>query len=306
MKFLLSFLLILSWGPTTFAGAKPTIKADREWLRHELNKIGLSQGFINDALESYEPQSFEKVLTLNLLGFLRPPGEHMDRVTPEAVRETKQFMEDNKDAFDLAKEKYKVPPNVIAALLWIETRHGEDMGDFHTASVYMHLLQANRGKNREFLTKAAIVKNKKEENYTVKELRKLMVERTKKKAKWAEEQLIALAAARKHKHLDLKTLRGSYAGAFGLPQFIPSSYGAYAKSVEPETTPDLTDEGDAILSVAFYLAKSGWRNHKNTAKVNALMKYNNSRDYADSILEISKRALRFAPKNREVSSASQN
>src|SRR5437868_6879977 len=118
-------------------------------------------------------------------------------------------------------------------LLWIETRHGDDVGDFHTASVYLHLLQADRAKNRAELTRLALEKNQKKRNYTARELRKLMGQRTKKKAQWAEEQLQAMAVARRQKHLDLKTLRGSYAGAFGLPQFIPASYQAYARSAKP-------------------------------------------------------------------------
>jgi len=269
--------------------------------------MGLSKGFIKEALEIYEPENFDKVLTLNLLGFLRPPGEHMDRVTPEAVRETAKFVKENQEAFDAAKDRYKVPANVIAALLWIETRHGSDTGDFHTLSVYLHLLQTNRAKNRAELTRLAIEKNKKERNYTAKALRTLMAERTKKKYQWAKEQLIALAAIRKEKNLDLKELRGSYAGAFGLPQFIPSSYRAYAKSLEPNDTPNLDDNDDAIVSVAYYLSKSGWKNRKSTAKVTALMKYNNSRDYADAILEISKRATReLQNPHRSLSSTTDN
>ncbi len=284
------------------ASAKPqgskSLRANKVWLKKELKKIGFSENFIADAMQTYEPDSFDKTLTLNLLGFLRPAGQHMNLVTDQAVSESASFIVKNKSAFEFAKKKYRVAPEVISALLWIETRHGQDVGSFHTLSVYLHLLQADVSKNKTALTKLALVKNKEEQAYTPNELRKLMKERTKNKAKWAREQLLALAAARKQKNFDIKTLRGSYAGAFGLPQFIPSSYLAYARAKKPKGVPNLMKKSDAILSVAHYLSKHGWRNNKFTAKIAALMKYNNSRDYADSILAISKRV---AP-NRKLSS----
>jgi membrane-bound lytic murein transglycosylase B len=314
MKLLLSLLLVLSF--SSFAQAKKHrapaakkstgLKADAAWAERELQRIGFSKAFIAESLKYYEPQGFEKTLTLNLLTFLRPAGQHMDLVTPQSVNESMKFIKENQKTFHLAETTYQVPPHVIAALLWIETRHGEDVGTYHTVSVYLHLLQANLAKNRKILIKLALEKNRDENNYTPKALRKTMAERIKKKSQWAQEQLIALAGVRKLKHLDLKTLRGSYAGAFGLPQFIPSSYQAYAKSVDPQATPDLTDSADAILSVAYYLSIHGWKNEDDDAKVEALMKYNNSRDYADSILEISKRvtvASVGAKKRNVVSSA---
>jgi membrane-bound lytic murein transglycosylase B len=233
----------------------------------------------------------------------------MNRVNAEAVRQTQSFVQENQASFDLAERKYKVPANVISALLWIETRHGDNMGKFHINSVYLHLLQANNKKNRVLLTKLAFEKNKKEQRFTKKELRKLMAERTKKKASWAREQILAMASIRKKKHLDITTLRGSYAGAFGLSQFIPSSYLAYAMPAKPGTVAKLTEAPDAIMSVAYYLHRSGWQNNNPDSHVEALMKYNNSRDYADSILEISKQALAANVSNvktRGLSSVKEN
>lgn len=291
MRWIVCLTLLMSIHISAAAKSKPvvTLKANPAWVEKELTKMGFSKGFVKESVKHYDTQSFDRVVTLNLLGFLNPPGQHLNHITPRAVNESSKFIQENQKYFQLAKEKYQVPPHVISSLLWIETRHGGDMGSFHTVSVYLHLLQSDLKKNRQELVTLALQKNKKMRKYSKKALRTLMAERTKKKADWAREQLIALAASRKEKHLDLTTLKGSYAGAFGLPQFIPSSYRSYAKAVKPKETPDLTQTGDAILSVANYLHKHGWRTRKAATKVEALMKYNNSRDYADSILEISKR-----------------
>lgn len=295
MKFLVLLTVLFSLGAPAFAKtkhkSKSPLQADAVWVEKELTRMGLSKGYIAESMKYYEPASFDSTVTLNLLGFLRPAGEHMNRVNAEAVRETQSFVRANQKSFDVASEKYGVPANVISALLWIETRHGDNMGKFHINSVYLHLMQADQKRNRVLLTKLAFEKNKKENRFSKKELRKLMAERTKKKANWAREQILAMASIRKKKHLDITSLRGSYAGAFGLSQFIPSSYLEYAKPVKPGGVAKLTEAPDAIMSVAYYLHRSGWKNAQPDSHVEALMKYNNSRDYADSILEISRQVM---------------
>ena len=54
-------------------------------------------------------------------------------------------------------------------------------------------------------------------------------------------------------------LRGSWAGAMGQPQFMPSAYLKYAESDEGGGAPDIwRSRGDAVASIANFLAKSGW------------------------------------------------
>ena len=59
---------------------------------------------------------------------------------------------------------------------------------------------------------------------------------------------------------DALALKGSYAGAMGYGQFMPSSYRAYAQSYEGDGAPDIWDKpADAIASVGNYLQVHGWR-----------------------------------------------
>ncbi|MEZ0392425.1 MAG: lytic murein transglycosylase [Pseudobdellovibrionaceae bacterium] len=279
------------------------LSPDKLWIQKELKKRGFPKKFIQEALNSYEEQGFETVVKLNLLGFLQPP-QHMDRITPQSIQESVSFMKENLSILKKAQKKYQVPPQVISALLWIETRHGDDRGTFHVLSVYLHLLQVNRTRHIQILTEMAEDVNQRTQKVAAKDIRKILAERTKKRREWALEQLQALAEIHRQKKIDLRTLRGSFAGAFGLSQFIPSSYVQFARSANPKHPADLYKKEDAIFSVAHYLAKHGWKNRSSKAKVTALMKYNNSRDYADSILEISKRAAAEVQKSqsREISS----
>ena len=71
------------------------------------------------------------------------------------------------------------------------------------------------------------------------------------------EQFLILA---KENKLDPLTLTGSYAGAMGAPQFMPSSYRHYAIDANNDSQRDLWDDwDDVIASVANYLHQSGWR-----------------------------------------------
>jgi membrane-bound lytic murein transglycosylase B len=298
-----SFAFSVGGSASAFAktASSPSLTPNKKWLQKELRKMKLSNQFVKLALESYDPKGFETVVKLNLLGFLQPP-QHMDRLTPQSIQETLRFTQENQKVLEQARHKYQVPPTVISALLWIETRHGDDPGRFHILSVYLHLLQTDLLQNRKKITELAFAQNEKLNQYSKPKLKKLMAERTKKRTAWAREQILALAQIDRHRQLNLRTLKGSFAGAFGLPQFIPSSYREFAKSAKSKA-PNLYHKGDAIMSVANYLSKHGWDNRSSAAKVSALMKYNNSRDYADSILEISKQAAsrNLALKNRSLS-----
>ncbi|MEK2688337.1 lytic murein transglycosylase [Bdellovibrio sp. GT3] len=273
------------------ASAAPTHKdlqaQDADWLRQYMLRFGFSKSFTEESVTNYEPKSFGRVVSLNLLGFLTPSGAHLTELDPKAVRKAASFIKENSEAFKTAQQQFGVPAEVVSSLLWIETRHGEDTGSFHIVSVYLHLIQSRNPENLKILTQMALLKNKSVKKYTRPELVALMKKRVESKSKWAEEQLIALAEVRKKKHLNLTELRGSYAGAFGLPQFIPSSYRDFSASLKPDATPNLSNPADAIMSVANYLKQSGWQAKNLEAQITALMKYNNSRDYANGILNIS-------------------
>jgi hypothetical protein len=76
---------------------------------------------------------------------------------------------------------------------------------------------------------------------------------------------------------------GSSAGAFGLPQFIPSSYEAYAVDGDSDGVIDLFNFKDAIYSVANYLKKRRW-GKKSKEQYRAIYSYNPSSCYVDVIL----------------------
>ncbi len=305
MKIFIRIFLILSFYQVALAN-EAAFEPDSTWVKKELKKMRLSKDFIKFSMQNYDDESFEKIANLNIMmGIFHStshPHQHVDRVTDEAVNESLAFMQEHDKCFSEATKRYHVPASVISSLLWIETRHGDDTGTFHTLSVFLNLLQMDRKQNRQHFIEQAMKQNKNDHQFKEKELRHLLAERTSRKSEWARQEILALAKIHDDKKLDLKALHGSYAGAFGLPQFIPSSYLTFAKANKIKKSPDLNKPNDAIMSVAYYLTKHGWKNKTADKKVAALMKYNNSRDYADSILQIAKRVSDQSSQARSISS----
>jgi membrane-bound lytic murein transglycosylase B len=277
--FLIPFLFCFSLGVTAHAkGPKP----DWPYVEKKLTKAGFEKRFIRALKKSYEPQHFETVVKLNLLLFLVKANYHKVQVTAEGERKVLAFLAKNDKIFSQAEKDFGVPRNIIASLLWIETRHGQNQGMFHVASAYLHLLQSERPAVKEFLQSKAGDYAR----HVSKQQRKEIVKRTKTKADWALKELRALQAFYKKNEKLAIRLRGSFSGAFGMPQFLPSSYEMYAKSCTKHKVPDLYQASDAICSVGSYLKKHGWKPKNSKTHLAALMKYNNSRDYAEAILKL--------------------
>lgn len=132
----------------------------------------------------------------------------------------------NKHAASIAKasEQYQVDPEIIVAIIGVETRYGENMGSYR-------VLDALATLGLDYPPRAKFF-NKELENF--------------------------LLLAREQKQ-DPLVLKGSYAGAMGYGQFMPSSYRAYAKDFDGDAIADIWENPqDAIASVANYFKVHGW------------------------------------------------
>lgn len=287
------WLLTLFISLSSFAVPKKPVGPDWAYVEKRLSKGKFSKDFLKAVRDSYEPADFFEVLDLNLLLYLRKSDAHGPQVTEDAVKEVQKFLNENSRAMYASEKKYKVPAHTIASLLWIESRFGGNAGRFHVLSVYLHLIQAERPEVVRQLQANAV-------KFTDKVTKKIEREirlRTKKKAAWAFDEIKALARMYDRNSKMVAGLRGSFSGAFGMPQFLPSSYVRWSKPASPGVAPDLYSADDAIHSVAHYLKGHGWRKSKDPVKT--LMKYNNSEDYAKAILNLSNKAE--AAEKRDVS-----
>lgn len=312
MKILISFAVIVGLSteglivPSSVHAASikskksnSTRKKDHpDWVRieAELKKEKFKSGFIRFLKSHFDPPNHESVLNLNILGFLTPV-DHNDQVTDDAVDETRGFMNVHKRSLALAKKKFKVDPEYVSALLYLETRHGKLRGKFHVPSVFASLIGArNKTVQANLILEAK--KRMNADSPPLKEVLKKVREKIKSKSKWAVSELRVVEKVYKRDPVFAKEWVGSFAGAFGISQFLPSSFSRWAytdrKKGKKIDLPDLDDPHDAILSVGNYLSKNGWGKSRKK-KEKALYHYNNSKDYVEAILSIGDQAMGREP-----------
>lgn len=250
-----------------------------------LKREGFSAPFIRELDSAYDPETSQKVVNLKLMGFLKK-GRYEGHFSGVAVRKIAAYLAKHKAAFARAQKQTGVPPSIVASLLWVETKHGRTLGSYRIADALYSLLEAEHperleGAYRELLTLKPDL-SKVEEDAIKAKIRL----RAKERVEFALKELRALEKIRDRYGKAAVKVRGSYAGAFGIPQFLPSSYLAWAKSSKAGRPSNLFTHEDAILSVAHYLKANGWTGSPQSRQA-ALFHYNRAQGYVDVIQKLS-------------------
>lgn len=146
-------------------------------------------------------------------------------LTPTRVDEGVEFWMSHRDILERAEETFGVPPEIIVAIIGVETLYGRYKGKIRVldslATLGFHYPRRSKFFRSEL------------------------------------EQFLLLT---REEEFDPVALRGSYAGAMGVPQFISSSYRRYAVDFDDDGIRDLlNNSADAIGSVANYLKLHGWK-----------------------------------------------
>jgi len=177
------------------------------------------------------------VLRPKLVSMMQKPAEGMawERyrkifVNPANLKRGRRFMVRYAASLQRAEQKYGVDRTIIAAIIGVETRFGQHLGKYRTLDALTTLAFLYPRRSRFFRAEL--------------------------------EQFLLLTQQQK---LDPMRLRGSYAGAIGIPQFMPSSYRQYAVDLDGDGKRNLMQFADAIGSVAHYLQVHGWEQGKNVA-----------------------------------------
>lgn len=201
-----------------------------------------------------------------------------------AVTKTKIFLLENEELLTRAELKFQVPKEILAALLYVETRHGNYLGDHNVASVYMSLAMADQAEYIEMNLQELREKHKDKGPKALAALERKLMKRTETKSSWAIDQLLALATMDSCCY-DALEIHGSYAGAFGISQFIPASYVEWAIDGNDDSRIDLYTLDDAVFSAANYLKLHGWSNNPK-AQYKAIWGYNHSDAYVKAIQKL--------------------
>jgi membrane-bound lytic murein transglycosylase B len=203
---------------------------------------------------------------------------------PGPIARARRFLQEHQPTLARAEKTYGVEPPVIAAILLIETGFGNNTGRIHALSVFSTFALMEHASYRNKIWAMLAPKDKKRWD------REAFDEKLVRRSEWAYGELRALMKLAQTSGIDPGTLRGSYMGAIGWPQFLPSSIVKYGADGNQDGRVDLYHSEDAIFSIANYLRGFGWCSARTRAeKEEVIYHYNKSRPYVQTILDVAAR-----------------
>ncbi len=238
MRFLVSFFISFS----IFIGSGAVAATNEESLPHRKEV----QYFVNFMVKKHKfsrkklNQLFSEVqLQPKIIESMERPYEKKTWdvyknifLTPQRVQGGLDFWRANQKTLAQAEKRYHVPANIIVAIIGVETSYGKNQGSYRVIDA-LSTLAFNYPKRAPFFTK---------------------------------ELAEYLLLCREHRVSPLE-YKGSYAGAMGKPQFMPSSYRYYAADFKGNVKKDLMNDNQAVIaSVANYFHKHGWNSHQGIAQ----------------------------------------
>lgn len=207
-----------------------------------------------------------------------------------SIDQTIDYLGRHQNALKQAQNLYGVEEEVISAIILVESRLGTFIGK-HLVLNTLSTLAALDDKGCRDMLWNAYAKQKAPGS------RKKFETWARRKSTWAYGELKAFLQYIKDQKVDPYTIRGSYAGALGIAQFMPSSLLRFAQDGNRDGQINLFQHADAIESIANYLKQHGWRpGLKRHEAFRILLRYNHSKYYADTILKVAERLEKLRPK----------
>jgi len=145
-------------------------------------------------------------------------------VTPARIKKGAELARFYREELDALEAQTGVPPQIVVALWAVESSFGQDMGDFEVVNSLATL--AYEGRRADFF----------------------------------RAELLSALRILETENMTPGDLRGSWAGAMGQCQFMPSTYLKYAVDVIGDGRRDIwNSDADVLASIANYLAQLGWQ-----------------------------------------------
>ena len=212
---------------------------------------GISPQLVTTALANIHPVKKVVALDRKQPETTQTLDEYLDNViTQGRIDKGHKLLIENREVLNDISRKTGVEPEFIVALWGLESGFGEKIGDYPVVKTLATL--AYEGRRRDFF----------------------------------ESELIDALKIIQDQQIRPDDLRGSWAGAMGQCQFMPSSYLKYGVDYDNDGYVDIwTNKGDVFASIANYLKTVGWGNDEGT-KEKALKHWNHSSYFVASVFEL--------------------
>jgi len=192
----------------------------------EMKNAGFSESYLRETLaEAKRQQSILKAISRPAEKSLTWGEYRKIFIEPKRIGQGVIFWQENQEALALAEKTYGVPAEIIVSIIGVETRYGRITGSYRVLDALATLGFDYPRRSEFFLGQL--------------------------------EEYLHLV---KEENVDITSLKGSYAGAMGYGQFIPSSYRNFAVDFDNDGKRDIwKNKKDAIGSVANYFAEHKWK-----------------------------------------------
>ncbi len=201
-------------------------EAAQQFAAKMASEHGFDRAWINDLLAQAERKQ-------SILDAISRPAERTLEwkdyrkifIQESRIEQGVAFWKEHRATLERAEKQYGVPPHIITAIIGVETRYGRHMGNYRVLDAL-----ATLGFDYP------------------------------KRGKFFSRQLEEFLLMTREQGLNPLTMTGSYAGAMGFGQFIPSSYRSFAVDFDGDGVADIVNNPvDAIGSVANYFSEHHWR-----------------------------------------------
>jgi len=222
--FALSILLLLPALPEPAAANERAFKAFIKEIKQEAKKDGIARKHLK-ALDRLTPDPEVQRLAARQPEYVKPIWAYLTHmVTEERLRLGRKELQSREAFLDGLEEKYGVPRGILIAIWGVETNYGGNKGSF---SVLRSLATLGyQGKRADF----------------------------------GRQQLLYALRILQSGDVTLAGFKGSWAGAMGHTQFIPTTYADYAADGTGDGIKNIwTEPRDALASSAYYLKRMGWQ-----------------------------------------------
>ncbi len=224
-RFIVSFIVVLmiSIPATSSASSSARLNNVRvDYIRKQLILSGFSAVSVNKLLADKRLRLYP----VKIVAYKQPDWKSIEDklYSPASLQRGADYIKSNQTVFDQAEKDFGVPKEALAGLIAIETDFGKNVGGY----VIFNMLYSR------------------------------LIHWPESKWKGQAAELVALSKYCLQSKINCYSIRGSYAGAFGLVQFMPSSLLSYGIDGDHDGVIDLSQPADAIPSAANYLKMHGW------------------------------------------------
>jgi len=253
----------------------------RQFIEERLVEKGLDKSQVQSMI--YDPRiSLRPDIVIQNLFYSSPKGSEEDpeimRIDPKHIANGRAFIKEQSELLSSVEKRFGTSPRIITAILIVESRLGTYPMRYNVVTAYANLallLDPDYFSQiqQEYADKYPLLYDQ------------ATITRAQRRANWALIELYHLTLIANNLGMDPVSIMGSFAGALGPAQFIPSTFRSYGVDGDGDGIINPFNMKDATATMGHYLKRSGWSEGASIEKKrNAVWHYNRSHVYVNTVM----------------------